>query len=367
MKYKVFIDGAEGTTGLKIHQYFEKRDDIELLHIDAQKRKDFEERLALIKRADVSFLCLPDAAAREIAAAAPAGCRILDTSTAHRTDSGWVYGMPELCKEQRDKIRNSNRVAVPGCHATGVILLITPLIKAGILPPDYPFSAYSLTGYSGGGKKMIAEYEGARQVASRHEGATQSGQDQSGAHYADIRQQGLSHKSVTQSGSCQASTFKSDVCHEGARESEPPHAGAHRNPKQYGITQAHKHLPEIVAAAGLSSPPAFMPVVADYYSGMEVTVPVRGTGAGSRKRAAEALRAYYAGQPLVKFVDSMDENGFIDAGRLAGKNTLEITVTGNDENMLLIATYDNLGKGASGAAIQNMNIMLGIDETKGLI
>lgn len=302
MKYKVFIDGAEGTTGLKIHQYFEKRDDIELLHIDAQKRKDLGERLALARKADVSFLCLPDEAAREIAAAAPADCRILDTSTAHRTDSGWVYGMPELCEGQRDRIRNSNRVAVPGCHATGVILLITPLLKAGILPPDYPFSAYSLTGYSGGGKKMIAEYEGARY-----------------------------------------------------------------NPKQYGIAQAHKHLPEIVAAAGLASTPAFMPVVADYYSGMEVTVPVKGTSEGSRKQAEQALRAYYAGQPLVKFVDSMDENGFIDAGRLAGKNTLEITVAGNDENMLLIATYDNLGKGASGAAIQNMNIMLGIDETKGLI
>lgn len=357
MKYKVFIDGAEGTTGLKIHQYFEKREDIELLHIDAQKRKDLGERLALVRKADVSFLCLPDAAAREIAAAAPAGCRILDTSTAHRTDSGWVYGMPELCKEQRDKIRNSNRVAVPGCHATGVILLITPLLKAGILPPDYPFSAYSLTGYSGGGKKMIAEYEGAHQVGSCHEGAPQAGSDQSKAY----------HEGAAQSGLCQASALKSDACHEGTHESEPRHERARHNPKQYGIAQTHKHLPEIVAAAGLFSPPAFMPVVADYYSGMEVTVPVKGTGAGSRKQVEEVLRAYYAGQPLVKFVDSMDENGFIDAGRLAGKNTLEITVAGNDENMLLIATYDNLGKGASGAAIQNMNIMLGIDETKGLI
>lgn len=347
MKYKVFIDGAEGTTGLKIHQYFEKREDIELLHIDAQKRKDLGERLALVRKADVSFLCLPDEAAKEIAAAAPADCRILDTSTAHRTDSGWVYGMPELCKEQRDKIRNSNRVAVPGCHATGVILLITPLLKAGILPPDYPFSAYSLTGYSGGGKKMIAEYEGAHQAGS----------DQSRVY----------HEGVAQSALCQVSALKSDVCHEGAHESEPHHGRARHNPKQYGIAQTHKHLPEIVAAAGLSSAPAFMPVVADYYSGMEVTVPVKGSGAGSRKQAEEILRAYYAGQPLVKFVDSMDENGFIDAGRLAGKNTLEITVTGNDENMLLVATYDNLGKGASGAAIQNMNIMLGIDETKGLI
>ena len=159
MKYKVFIDGAEGTTGLKIHQYFQKRDDIDLLKIDQEKRKDLDERLSLIKQADISFLCLPDAAAREIAAAAPAECRILDTSTAHRTDPSWVYGMPELCGGQREKIKNSNRVAVPGCHATGVILLIKPLLEAGLVPADYPFCACSLTGYSGGGKKMIAQYE----------------------------------------------------------------------------------------------------------------------------------------------------------------------------------------------------------------
>lgn len=342
MKYKVFIDGAEGTTGLKIHQYFEKREDIELLHIDAQKRKDLGERLAFVRKADVSFLCLPDEAAREIAAAAPADCRILDTSTAHRTADGWVYGMPELCEGQREKIRNSNRVAVPGCHATGVILLITPLVKAGIVPPDYPFSAYSLTGYSGGGKKMIAEYEG--------------------AHYEHEKGGGMSCEE-----SCRKEARCGDVRHEDAYNGSVCRKGARRNPKQYGIAQAHKHLPEIVKAAGLASAPAFMPVVADYYSGMEVTVPVKGSGAGSRKQAEEALRAYYAGQPLVQFVDAMDENGFIDAGRLAGKNTLEITVAGNDENMLLVATYDNLGKGASGAAVQNMNIMLGLDETKGLI
>lgn len=305
MIYKVFIDGAEGTTGLKIHQYFEQRDDIELININSEKRKDLDERLTCIRKADISFLCLPDAASREIAAAAPKECRILDTSTAHRTASSWVYGMPELCREQREKIRNSSRVAVPGCHATGVILLTRPLIESGVISSDYSFAAFSLTGYSGGGKKMIAQYED------------------------DDREKSL------------------------------------ESPRQYGITQKHKHLPEIVAAAGMKSAPSFIPVVADYYSGMQVIVPVR--GAGSKEKVQKLFREYYEGQPLVKVVDSADEGGFIAADRLAGTNRLEITIEGNDDNILLIATYDNLGKGASGAAVQNMNIMLGIEETKGLI
>ena len=311
MTYKVFIDGAEGTTGLKIHQYFQQREDIELLHIEPRKRKDLEERLAFVKKADVSFLCLPDAAAREIAAAAPKSCRIVDTSTAHRTDSEWVYGMPELCPTQREKIRNSNRIAVPGCHATGVILLIRPLLEAGLADPDQHFTAFSLTGYSGGGKRMIGQYQ-----ARQRERGQQSGGDLLTA------------------------------------------------PRQYGIGQRHKHLPEIMAAAGLKQPPCFVPVVADYYSGMEVTVPV--TGAGARDKVKSVFQTYYAGQPLVTVVDSMDEGGFIAADRLAGSNRLEIAIEGNDENLLLVATYDNLGKGASGAAVQNMNLMLGIDETKGL-
>lgn len=305
MIYKVFIDGAEGTTGLKIHKYFEKRDDIEFININTEKRKDLDERLSCIRKADISFLCLPDAASKEIAAAAPKECRILDTSTAHRTDSAWVYGMPELCKEQRNKIRHSNRVAVPGCHATGVILLTRPLIEAGIVSSDYNFAAFSLTGYSGGGKKMIAQYE------------------------------------------------------------EDDRAELLESPRQYGITQKHKHLPEIIAASGMKNAPSFIPVVADYYSGMQVTVPV--TGAGSREKVQKIFSEYYEGQPLVKVVSSMDEGGFIAADRLAGTNRLEIAIEGNDDNILLIAEYDNLGKGASGAAIQNMNIMLGIEETKGLI
>ncbi|MFR8072807.1 MAG: N-acetyl-gamma-glutamyl-phosphate reductase [Anaerovoracaceae bacterium] len=313
MKYRVFIDGAEGTTGLKIHQYFQKRDDIEVLGIEQEKRKDMEERLSMIKKADVSFLCLPDAAAREIAAAAPEDCRILDTSTAHRTDDSWVYGMPELSGEQRRLIKESNRVAVPGCHATGVILLIKPLLEAGLLPRDHHFCAFSLTGYSGGGKKMIAQYEG----PERQRG--------------NMGQQDM-------------------LC----------------SPRQYGLTQTHKHLPEIMAAAGISSAPAFIPVVADYYSGMEVTIPVRAQGL-EKQTVEHVIGEYYAGQPLVRVKDSVDDGGFIAAGRLSGTNELEIAIEGNDENILLIATYDNLGKGASGAAVQNMNLMLGIEETKGLI
>ncbi|MDO4485210.1 MAG: N-acetyl-gamma-glutamyl-phosphate reductase [Bacillota bacterium] len=312
MSYKVFIDGAEGTTGLKIHEYFQKRSDIELIYIDADKRKDLEERLACVKKADVSFLCLPDGAAKEIAAAAPADCRILDTSTAHRTDSSWVYGMPELCREQRELIRNSNRVAVPGCHATGVILLTRPLIESGIVGRDYNFSAFSLTGYSGGGKKMIAQYE-----------------------------------SEARSGIRQGS--------------EDPLV----SPRQYGIAQMHKHLPEIIAASGMSAKPSFIPVVADYYSGMQVIVPVK--GAGTIEEVRRVFREYYEGQPMVSVVESADDGGFIAANRLAGTNRLEIAVDGSDENIILTATYDNLGKGASGAAVQNMNIMLGIEETKGLI
>lgn len=309
MKYNVFIDGAEGTTGLKIHEYFSRRDDINVIRIDEAKRKDMDERLSLIKKADVSFLCLPDAASKEIAAAAPIECPLIDTSTAHRTAEGWVYGMPELCPEQRDLIRNSTRIANPGCHATGAILLINPLVKAGIIGKDYPFAAFSLTGYSGGGKKMIAQYEG-----------------------------------------------DEPYCLE--------------SPRQYGLVQRHKHLPEIMKYTGLANNLSFMPVVADYFSGMQVTVPVEGSfvDAEEPKYAVETiLKEYYKDQIMVNVVDSADENGFIASDRLAGANKLDIVIEGNDDNILLVATYDNLGKGASGAAVQNMNILLGIDEEKGLL
>ena len=313
MKYRVFIDGAEGTTGLKIHQYFQMRDDIDLITIDKDRRKDPEERLTMIKKADISFLCLPDAAAREIAAAAPADARILDTSTAHRTSQEWVYGMPELCPQQRQRIKDSNRVAVPGCHATGVILLIKPLLEIGLAPHDYSFSAFSLTGYSGGGKKMIAQYESEERIRGN-------------AGHQDI------------------------LC----------------SPRQYGISQSHKHLPEIMAVTGLASAPAFMPVVGDYYSGMEVTIPLSVKGL-RKEDVRKAMAEYYRGQPLIEVSESTDDSGFIAAGRLSGTNKMEIAVHGSDDNIILVATYDNLGKGASGAAVQNMNIMLGIEETKGLI
>lgn len=317
MKYRVFIDGAEGTTGLKIHQYFKHREDIEVLHIDEERRKEPEERLAFIRKADVSFLCLPDAAAKEIAAAAPKDCRLLDTSTAHRTDPAWVYGLPELCNGQREKIRRSSRVAVPGCHATGVILLLRPLLEAGLIAPDAPLQACSLTGYSGGGKKMIAQYESPERTT----------------------------------GVC-CGEKNEDIL---------------SSPRQYGLSQSHKHLPEIMAMSGVLRAPAFTPIVADYYSGMEVTIPIHGNDKLTKAQAIETLKERYAGQPLVKFTEVMDDDGFIAAGRLAGSNHLEITVAGNDENILLIAAYDNLGKGASGAAVQNMNLMLGIEETKGLV
>lgn len=308
MKYKVFIDGAEGTTGLKIHEYFSKRDDIEVIPISEEKRKDQEERLSKIKKADVSFLCLPDAASAEIAAAAPMDCPLIDTSTAHRTADGWVYGMAELAKDQREKIRNSTRIANPGCHATGTILLINPLVKAGLVDSSYPFSAFSLTGYSGGGKKMIAQYE--------------SGQE------------GL------------------------------------KSPRQYGISQQHKHLPEIVKYTGITGGISFMPVVSDYFSGMQVTVPISGREVKSDRPFEDirkVMHEFYDSQKLVHVKDSIDEGGFIASDRLAGRNLLEIGVCGNDDSIVLVALFDNLGKGASGAAVQNMNILLGIDETKGLI
>ncbi len=304
--HKVFVDGAEGTTGLKIHEYLKRRDDIDLIYIEESERKDINARLECINEADISFLCLPDDASREIAAKAPSDARILDTSTAHRTDPGWTYGMAELGADVKEAISSSDRVAVPGCHATGAILMIRPLIEEGLIDKEHHFSIFSLTGYSGGGKKMIAHY--------------------------------------------------------GSEDMEAP--------RQYGLTQDHKHLPEIMAMTGLKNKPAFMPVVADYFRGMEVTIPLDGKAVDSptpKKTIENILEEKYGGAGLVDFVDSIDEEGFISADSLAGTDGLRISVYGNDENILLTAVYDNLGKGASGAAVQNMNIMLGIDEKKGLI
>lgn len=309
MGYKVFIDGGHGTTGLKIHERLDQRDDIEILRIDEAHRKDLDARIEMTKQADISILCLPDAASQELAQAAPPDVRLIDTSTAHRTNPDWVYGMPELALGQREKIRNAARVANPGCHATGFILLVRPLVDAGILPPDYPLDAFCITGYSGGGKKMIQNHEKADREAY------------------------LS------------------------------------SPGQYGLTQKHKHLPEMVMMTGISQAPAFSPIVGDFYSGMVMTVPLHTGmlhGSPGPEEIRQVYRERYGGEKLIRVMDKDPEDGFIHSNVMAGSDEFQIFVTGNEERVLLLSRFDNLGKGASGQAVQNMNIMLGIEETKGV-
>lgn len=311
MKTKVFIHGHEGTTGLRIHERLKSRKDIELVPIADELRKEPEAIAECMKKADLAFLCLPDGAAKEaVAIAADCQVRLIDTSTAHRTADGWTYGFPELSSAQYQAIAESDRVANPGCHASGVIAVVQPLVQAGILPDDYPVSAVSLTGYSGGGKKMIAQYEGA-----------DKGED----------------------------LF---------------------SPRQYGLTQQHKHLKEIVAVCGLAQKPIFSPIVDDYYSGMEVMVPLFThllKGTPSVQDIWQALAAHYEGSPVVRVLPfGEDKSGFVAANAMSGYDDMEILVTGNDQRVVVTALFDNLGKGASGAAIQNMNIMLGLDPTTGL-
>ena len=304
---RIFIDGSAGTTGLRIRERLSERRDVELIVLPEEIRKDENARRDALNRADVAFLCLPDAAAEEAAAMIENDhTAVIDTSTAHRTAPGWVYGFPEV-GGLRERIRQSKRIANPGCHASGFIALIAPLVRAGLLDAGAQLTCFSLTGYSGGGKKMIAEYEG---------------------------------------------------------EERSPLLDA---PRQYGLSQQHKHLPEMAAISGLSVPPCFCPIVADFYSGMEVSVPLfasqlRGTPAQIR----EIYRETYAG-PVVRYVEAGDEGGFLSAAALSGSDGMEISVTGNDGRILLTARYDNLGKGASGAAIQNLNLLLGADETAGLV
>ena len=304
---KVFIDGSAGTTGLRIRERLEARRDIELILLPEALRKEPEARRDALREADIAFLCLPDDAAREAVALAEGGdTRVIDTSTAHRTSPGWVYGMAELAG-QREKIAASKRVANPGCHASGFIALVAPLVVAGVLAKDAKLTCFSLTGYSGGGKKMIAGYE------------------------ADDRSPLLDA------------------------------------PRQYGLSQAHKHLPEMAAVCGLDCPPVFCPIVADFYSGMEVSVPLFGEWVeGGLDRVRDVLADAYPG-PVIRYAQASDEGGFLSAGALSGRDDMEVTVTGNGERLLLTARFDNLGKGASGAAIQNMNILMGVDETTGLI
>ena len=312
-KIKIFIDGSEGTTGLRIYERFEGRDDIELLKIDSELRKDAAERKRLINASDITFLCLPDAAAREsVSLVENEHVRIIDTSTAHRTESGWAYGFPELSKAHREAIKNGNRVAVPGCHASGFIGVVYPLIAGGILPKDYPVSAFSLTGYSGGGKKMIAEYE-------------------SEGRHSDI-----------------------DA------------------PREYALTQQHKHLKEMKAVTGLARLPLFSPIVADYYSGMVVSVPLY-THYFQKCKNPDDLKKFYAdyykGEKFIRVDETSGAElygGMLAGNSLSGWDGMKIYVTGNEERIVVSAQFDNLGKGASGAAIQCLNIMLGCDEAKGL-
>ena len=304
---RVFIDGSAGTTGLRIRERLSQRGDIELVLLPEATRKDPAARADALAAADIAFLCLPDDAAREaVALAEGSGIAIIDTSTAHRTAAGWVYGMAELAGQRR-RIAASKRVANPGCHASGFIALVAPLVRAGVLPADARLSCFSLTGYSGGGKKMIADYE------------------------ADGRDALLDA------------------------------------PRQYGLTQQHKHLAEMAAVCGLTEPPVFSPIVADFYSGMEVSVPLFGDWLdGGIARVKEVLSGAYAG-PVIRFVEGAGENGFLSAAAMSGRDDMEISVAGNDARMVLTARFDNLGKGASGAAIQNMNLLLGADETEGLV
>lgn len=309
-RYKIFVDGSAGTTGLRILDRLAGRPELELVSLPEADRKNLDDRAEACAKADLVFLCLPDAASREIVPLIPANVRVLDTSTAHRTAPGWVYGLPELAG-QRERIAAAARVAVPGCHATGFAVLAAPLVQMGLLPPDYPFTVTSLTGYSGGGKSMIADYR------------------------ADGRPAALD------------------------------------SPRSYGLGLHHKHLPEMQAVCGLTAPPAFVPVVADYYCGMQTILPLHmALAKAPAGELARALAGYYAGQSQITVhpLGEVPENGFLASNALAGSDRLEIYCTASPDGsqMLLAALFDNLGKGASGAAVQCMNLMLGLDECAGL-
>lgn len=312
-KVKIFIDGSEGTTGLRIHERFAEREDVELLPISSELRKDKEERKRLINSSDITFLCLPDAAAEEsVSLVENDHVRIIDTSTAHRTMEGWAYGFPELSKEHREAISAGNRIAVPGCYATGFISLVYPMVAGGLISADYPVSAFGISGYSGGGRKMIAAYE------------------------SDEREDAL------------------------------------LAPREYALSQAHKHLKEMKKIPGLKREPLFSPIVADYYSGMVVSVPVY-TDLMNKGRTPQEVWKYladfYAGSHFVRVMPFGAEEAsanMLAGNAMSGRDSLRIYVTGNEDRVLLSSQFDNLGKGASGAAIQCLNIALGCEETKGL-
>lgn len=310
MKTKVYIDGQSGTTGLQIYDRIGQREDLELLRIPEELRHDPDERKKYLNSADIVFLCLPDEGAREaVSFIENPDVRVIDASTAHRTNPDWTYGYPELSKAQREAIRTSKRVANPGCHATGFISTTAPLVAMGVIPKDYPMSCYSLTGYSGGGKKMIAEYE------------------------ADGRSELLDAPGI------------------------------------YGLNLHHKHLPEMQTVTGLAYPPVFMPVVDDYYKGMATTIMLQNRllpGQPSAEEICAKLADYYRDEHFVSVVPFGENDSKLYANKLAGTNRLEIVVCGHEEQTTVTALFDNLGKGASGAAVQNMNIMLGLPEETGL-
>ena len=309
-KPKIYIDGKEGTTGLQIYERLGCRDDIELLLIDEDKRKDTEERRRLINMADIVFLCLPDAAAIEaVSLCENDTTRFIDASTAHRTAEGWDYGFAELSAERRANIAKSKRVANPGCHASGFISSVYPLVQMGIVPADYPLTCSSLTGYSGGGKKLIAEYE------------------------------------------------------------DPDRDPRHDSHRIYGTTLQHKHLPEMAHVCGLAAAPVFVPILGDFYKGMATIIMLHNKLLPGQPTAEEIhakLAAYYEGQTFVKVAPFGGREAVIYANDKAGTDSLELIVSGHAEQTIVTALFDNLGKGASGAAVQNMNIMLGLDEGLGL-
>ena len=313
MKYRVFVDGQEGTTGLRIHEYLAKRDDVEVLSIAQEKRKDAAERARLLNAADVAFLCLPDAAAREAVSLVtnPETC-IIDASTAHRTAAGWVFGLPELAPDQRARLRGSKRVANPGCHSTGFILLLRPLVDAGLVPTSALVTATSITGYSGGGRKMIERYS----------------------------------------------------------EGDDPKLAA---PMPYGLTLAHKHVPEMRAHSGLEVNLVFMPIVGDFYKGLAVSVPLHlsALGAGvSPDRIHAVLTERYRNEAFIQVRPLRDpdalESTYFDVQACNDTNQVDLFVFASDSQVVLMARLDNLGKGASGAAVQTMNVHLGLDEAYGL-
>lgn len=312
MSYTIFVDGQEGTTGLQINEYLAKRSDIELIKIDADKRKDLAERKRLINASDVTFLCLPDDAAKEsVSLVDNANTCVIDASTAHRINPAWTFGLPELAKDQRDKIRASKRIANPGCHATAFILALKPLVAAGLIPANTQVAANSITGYSGGGKSMIAHYQSPDRIDA---------------------------------------------------------------PRPYALGLAHKHLPEMAAYTGLSVAPIFQPIVGPFYKGLAVTAylhPAQFTRKASPADVQKILSDYYAEEAFIRVapfdLESSTEGGFFNVEANNDTNRVDLFVFGNEERMLVVGRLDNLGKGASGAAVQAMNVHLGVEESLGLV